>query len=207
MSVAHFMLGGQIATSWDPGNKAADIALSGGNFLASRSVNTLGAYANVLSTSTRSTGKPYFEIARTGAGNLGSQVVGGICAPTMPLSGSFNAAGITPDSAGYSFTEPGLNIAGALVCAPAAILLDGAVGCFAIDFVSGNMWVRPVGGDWNGSALADPATNTGGFSFAAAIPGAAFIVLSLNATDATGGQINAAGPFSGAVPAGFTAWG
>jgi hypothetical protein len=77
----------------------------------------------------------------------------------------------------------------------------------ALDFVNNNFWARINGGNWNGSALADPATNTGGFSLSFVIPSTYGQFQPIAAIGNSGDAFRAnfgASPFAHPVPSGFT---
>jgi hypothetical protein len=85
-------------------------------------------------------------------------------------------------------------------------ILSGNVLSFAIDLVARRAWIRKSGGPWNGDALANPATNTGGVAVGAGAFAPAF------AFGGGGQQINDAwtgnfgqSPFAYLVPTGFGA--
>lgn len=194
----------QAGTTWNPLDKAADIALSNGN-LTARNGSAGGAHANVRSATARNSGKRYFEIVNAGA--VANQLNLGICSASFALTGAFAVPGAQVASAGYWLSFGELDIGGVNVASPATNTANGGVSCFAIDFVNGNMWVRKQGADWNGDPTADPATNTGGFNFASTLPGPAYIVADVPYNDGSGALINpGSSPFAGAIPAGFTAW-
>lgn len=207
MNAAKFlMLMGRKRTTWSPTDKYVDLTLYGGNMSVHRTSSAGGAnHVNVRSNTARSTGKRYVEFTRDGATY---QVNVGFCTAAYALGGSFQWPGGVAGSAGYLTTSgvDGIEVAGVTVGDIGVQTADGDVCCFAIDFDHGKFWVRKLGGDWNGNG-GDPAANTGGFSFAAAIPGLAYLVADTPTDGGAGVTLNAGGsPFAGTVPGGFTGW-
>lgn len=143
--------------TWNPGDKDSGITLTSGNLTAT---NTLGAgERNVrfsLPATPVSSQKTYIELL---PGGTGQDMHLGIAQDREPLNGSYlgryyaaimNSGGqiyingtMTTTLSGMSFT------AGDVI---------------GMAFDNTNIWWRKNGGNWNGSALADPATGTGGIA-------------------------------------------
>jgi len=139
-------------TTWNPLDKSAGIILSNNNLTAQW--NT--AAGGVRSTNSYTTGKWYFEITHTTAGNNSNTCSGVTTAAvglTVPTFGNVGVRCTTGDI-----------IANASTVATLGVVTVGSRLCFALDLVNQQMWVRLNGGNWNNSGTANPATNTGGFS-------------------------------------------
>jgi len=74
----------------------------------------------------------------------------------------------------------------------------------AIDFTAGTFWFRYDGGNWNGSATANPATNIGGYALGAGTVGKALLPY-VRCTNANCSITINTGP--GSLPSGFSTWG
>lgn len=186
--------------TWNPLDKDPDIALSGGNLNAQRSVFSGSSYVSARGTGSHATLKYYFEATGGGAG----QRAIGLANSLMPLSAS--VLGSTANSVGFWGHDGSLRIGGATV-ATAQTVGAGQVACVAIDFGGNLVWVKRAGNDWNGNPAANPATGVGGFAFAAAMPGAAFNACTINSVGLAWLLNNGQVAFVDAIPAGFVAWG
>jgi hypothetical protein len=187
-------------TTFNPADRSANVALSNGNLTVQ---GTTTADGGVRSTTSKATGKLYFEVAWSS--NLGGGDTGcGIATPGAVLS----SIGVSAVNAALIFVSGNIYINGANV----GTLTPGAPPftiCTAIDLVNSNIWFRSGSGLWNGSGAANPATNVGGFSISALFPtnpAYAVMAVSGNTTPTYTGNFGALA-FAQAVPAGFSAWG
>ena len=185
--------------TWSTTNKAATITLTNGNLTAT---NGIGANAGVMGTSGQASGKYYWEVTLADTPSVNTRVGAAQNYKTATYGGAayINANATTVD----------YNINSVTLASPAVTLGAGSVLCFALDFDNKMIWFRVGTGNWNNSGTADPATNTGGYSLAALLTGAAqgisllpFLMLSGSNHAATANFGDTA--FSSAVPSGFTA--
>lgn len=147
------------ATTFDPANKGAAITLSGGNLSASRS-NT-NAWQTVWSTTFHYTGKFYFELACGTLSNTSNgQAIGvGGCRFTGDLIGYNMGSSFGSLCGGFELFWP-QNVPSGTVAWGA-----GQTVCCAVDLDNNLIWFRNgASGNWNGSALANPATGVGGIT-------------------------------------------
>ena len=204
--------GGGAITTWNPADKDAGIVLSGGNLIAAGDGVT-GASRGVRATTSKTTGKLYFEIGlNPGAGTAQSAL--GICTSTANMANLYGSnfvggAGILIGN-GWFYVNGSITstqIESGTISPPCTI-------CVAIDFPNSLMWVRATGGtnsgNWNGSGSNNPATGVGGVGISALFPSnPAFPVVSVFASIAGTRTANfGASAFVGTIPlGGFTAWG
>jgi hypothetical protein len=142
-------------TTWDGVTKNANIALSGGNLVATQN-SASSTWCDVRSTSSMNSGGVYFEFTETG----------------QPAGPAGHVIGI------------------------------------ACDFNRGIMWCKDItaAGNWNGDAVADPATGKRG---AAIPPGDMFIFFGgfRNGGNSDAVTLNTgATAFTGTLPTGYLAW-
>lgn len=153
----------------------------------------------VRSITTHTTGQWYFEITINAAAKL-SDVGVGVDNGTenLNLSGG-QAKGICWVGSGS------VNYNGTLNAYLASTFFVGDILGVAVDITNAKIWFRENGGNWNNSASANPATNTGGFSISAIVP----TVYALAQLSSVGDQVTAnfLGTFGFSAPAGFSAWG
>lgn len=175
--------------TWNPADKAIDLTLSGGNLTAT----VVPVAANgVRATQSATTGKFYWE---TLIGAISSVIWMGVA------DGSFSLTTIPGgNSHAMSYSSSGLIQFGSTLDTIATYTTGNVVSC-AADFGGQLLWVRVNGGIWNGNGANDPATGTGGYSFAG-IGSPAFPEFSARAAAATV-NFGATG-FSFAVPSGFS---
>jgi len=182
-----------ILSTWNPLDKSAAVTLSNNNLTAQ---NTSGA-SGVRSTNSYTTGKWYFEITYTTAGNNTNTCSGVATAAAGLTTPFFNNVGVR--------CTTGDIIANASTVATLGAVTVGSVLSFAVDLVNQQMWVRLNGGNWNNSGTANPATNTGGFSisfFTAPV----FAWASFGDVLAVQVANFGASAFAFVMPSGFTAW-
>jgi hypothetical protein len=188
------------ASTWNPSDKAANAVLSNGNLTVASSSSTSGARGTKGITS----GKVYFELTASGSTSSGASTAG-VATGSASLT-SFAAAGqitvgLFDGTSYYNGGGSGLPTLGAIAA--------GDKICVAIDFANQRLWFRKNGNNWNATAGADPATNTGGLNISTLVPSNALypvaIPTSSPANNFTGNF--GASAFSYSVPSGFVAWG
>lgn len=146
-------------TTWDSAHKGADITLSGGALSASRSAT--GSWETVWSTTFRYTGKFYFELAcNTLSNGSNGQAIGlGGTRYTGDLIGFNIGSSFASLCGGFELWWP-QNVPSGTVAWAA-----GDHVCVAVDLDNNLIWFRNgASGNWNGSALANPASGVGGIT-------------------------------------------
>lgn len=197
-------------TTLNPLDKASSITLSNGNLRATRNSVTAPRWVMARATTSKTSGKWYFEATNVNLNDaatgvvvgvvLGSQAVdnGGQCFPGHDLQGvgceSVNGAVLRNTNVQATISTWGS---------------AGNVVQVAVDMNATRIWFRKVGtANWNGSGTADPATNTGGILLNSG-GNAMYPAVAAN-SDAPPDAITinfGASAFSGTAPAGFSAWG
>lgn len=184
--------------TWNPADKGVAVSLSNGN-LSAQGTSASGTIA-VRATSSRSSGKYYFEVTITGTvQNAGPGIA--LATANVINSAGFVGEGLAALSTGNVFINSGT--------------LQGTVGtyavndvcCVAVDLTNQKIHFRKNGGNWNNNAAHDPATNTGGFSISfissnPVYPLALFAATTLSILTANFG----ATAFAQTPPSGFSAW-
>lgn len=184
--------------TWSTTDKSGNIALSNGNLTAA---TNSGSWGTARSLSALSTGKRYFEFTTT-LTTIPSFV--GLVAANAALPVGYNAAN---GSAGLDGLGA-MRINGSTVTGSIGSLSPAGskVRC-AVDLDAKLIWFEVIGSGagWNGNIANNPATGVGGRSIAGmALPAAPFFTGGANGDSVT---VNfGASAFTGAVPAGFTAW-
>lgn len=193
-------------TTLDPANKNVGVTLSNGNLTATTAVAN---YESVLSTTSKTSGKFYFEVTINATGGSGA-LTWGVAQTLPPVGTGIGATG----ALGYSLFSVAFFADGTeKVGAPNQP--SGIVG-IAIDFSNKNIWFFfPATNNWNGVPADNPATNTGGLNGASWYNGA------LSATLFSGAPVFAgcsafnnseitfnfgATPYNHPIPAGFLSW-
>lgn len=143
-------------TAWSTTNKAASIALSGSNLIATKTGNS---DATGIADTGYSSGKRVFSIVM----NVVSDA-----APAL----SRVASGLTTypgDNATSLSVIPGTGIYyNGVTTTPAPTVANGNTVFIAVDFTNSRLWWRVgTGGQWNGSGTANPDTNVGGYNMSA----------------------------------------
>lgn len=194
------------ASTWNPFNKSSNITLSASNFTAA-GISTGGASSNVFSTTTKTTGKWYFEFNALSRDASGGSAM---CIANALQSVSAGAGNV--NSVFCQMSPP--PAANGVVIYNGTTLGNGFnlttnTGCaLAVDLSALLIWVMSIpGGFWNSSATANPATGAGGYSLAG-FTGPYFTMYStFGATPADSCQVNfGATPFTNTPPAGFARW-
>lgn len=156
--------------AWNPADKGADITLTNADLTATR--GAAGGWQTVRGLVSKAAGKWYFEV--TLVEDSASSAIVGICTAALSLTTfTGNAA------ASVGFQSNGVvhvNAVSGVHTNP--ILPEGATAAVAFDLTNNRIWYRQLGGNWNNSPTADPATNTGGIAITA---GTYFPAVSLTA--------------------------
>jgi hypothetical protein len=190
-------------TTWNPADKDASITLSGGNLIATASVS---GYQGVRAIASHSSGKYYSEDTYN-SNPSGELIISGFAnAAYNVASGGF--VGQSNNGVGYD-GDAGLiwknNVNTAVQTA-----VSGDVVGYAIDLDNSKFWVRTIHlgtpGNWNNSGTDNPATNTGGFSFAGLAAGPYFPAASINVNLTNITTNFGATAFAAAAPSGFGNW-
>lgn len=192
-------------TTWDSATATA-VTLSGGDLVASNTGTTSANQgAHVAFADAKTTGKYYFEVTfttLTAGGNRGI----GVGSTTSTFTGMGGPSALNGGDTVYAGSG---NIysngagSGKSLGARAA----GNVIAVAIDLDNRFIWFRVApSGDWNNTAGADPATNTGGIGHPA---GAMVPFCMFGGASGTAGNVFTANfgdsAFVGTVPSGYTA--
>lgn len=199
---------GSAVTTWNPAALGSNLSLSNGNLR----VTQLGpdGFSMVLSTTSKTTGKWYFEVTNSGGPGGGGAPDIGVVLPSTALNGFiYNGANV-----GY-VTDGNIRANGAgTLATTTAWSASGAVACVAVDFAARLLWFRVPGGLWNNDASANPATGTNGIAFtgaaSSAAGGSAFCIAACvyHSSPADIFDLNCGqSAFAGSVPTGFSPWG
>ncbi len=201
--IHQLLLVGGGSTSWNPNDKS-NVTLSGSNQTYANTNG--GTQGGVRTTTSRSSGKMYFEITNLHISS-NNGVGFGICTAAYSLSGAPSTGAtfwtLCPANGTVDFNGTNQNKNLGAMAANDVI-------CFAIDLDNSRGWIRHNAGNWLADAAANPATNTNGVDISALFPtNPAFIVGTSNNTAAgqAQGTLNTIGNFAQTVPSGFTAWG
>lgn len=198
---------GSAAVTLNPSDKGANITLSGGNLTAT---NTTTRNA-VRSTTSKSSGKFYFEIAfsSVGGGGGGFDHCIGIANASASLTNAPAPGGNDKNSIAKYMGSANVQLNNTTVGSSNTSGPPATV-CVAVDFSGSVIWFRIGSGNWNNNAANDPATNTGGISFSTINAGPFFAIVALEpngGTTSAAGTINfGATAFSFTAPSGFGNW-
>jgi len=197
------------STTWNPSDKNAAIALSGGNLTATSSAGSGSANAAVRATNPISaTIKTYFEV--TVSGTVGQYLSIGVMNGSATLSnnvGAVNGASMVNklDGSFKFYVNASEDFSG-----PYPNLVSGQVIRVAIDRANNKMWVAVNNNTWSGSAVwmgsggttDDPATGVGGKSISP-VTGAIYPAIS-SAWTGDVCTLNPGPTFAYPVPTGFS---
>lgn len=158
-SVYSIAAGGGGTTSFNPATLVGS-TLSGGNLIISQG----GSNGGALTIASHSTGKFYFEMKNTGSTSSSFALAMGL----GNASANIASGPGSPDTNSLAYYAGDSHI----YCAGAAAgdsgvtyQLPNDVVSMAVDIGGALIWVRVNGGNWNGSALNNPATGVGGIAF------------------------------------------
>lgn len=183
------------ATTLNPSDKAAGVALSGGNLVITQST----ADGSARSIASHTSGKYYCEMT-----------VGNNPASYNHAFGVANASSVLTDPPGSPDTSSAalysgdamIYVAGSASGVSAASYITGDTVGMAVDLANKRIWFRVNGGDWNGSPTNNPATNTGGADISA-LTGAIYVLSHVNTSGSTQTMNFGASAFANAAPAAF----
>jgi hypothetical protein len=186
-------------TTWNPADKNAEITLSGGNLIATRTGGAGSTYTNVRATVAHSAGKKYFQckaIVSGASSELGSLA---LADASFELGWYFGASGVGGISFAHYLNGSWYESVGGGSGSGVSIS-TGEWGRCAVDFNAGNIWFG------NETAwIGDPAAGTDPvITFTP--PLTLFAGVTLYAVD---DQVEAnfgAAAFNDAPPSGFSAW-
>jgi hypothetical protein len=184
-------------TTWNPADKGAGVTLTGGNLIASATVQNQG----VRAVDKQTTGKFYFELTITAGATF--QAIHGMGNATASLSSvansPTNAVGILGNT-GTIFNN------GSNAGISFGTLANGNIIGIAVDLTSNQIWFRLApSGNWNANASYAPG-GTGGVSISTIKSAGLFPLFAIASTVPTTDSANFGdSAFSGAVPGGFTA--
>ena len=187
-----------VGTTWSTTNKNSNVVLSNSNLTASSGTATTANTAGREDQSITTGQKIYGEFTATT--NTGNSLIGVVNASFS--FADFNYLGI--DTNGIGLLPSGAVLYNNGVPATFAAFTTGDVVSMAVDFNAALIWWRVNSGNWDNSALANPATGVGGQAIG--ITGDLFWAYGLIYD---GGTQNAfvgkfSTPFSLAVPVGFS---
>lgn len=185
--------------TWNPGDTATKVTLSGANLVASRLGDTTQSFASVRATTGKTAGKWYFEVV-IGAGGVPLYTLIGVAKSSAALT---NFVGSDANGWGY-YADTGQKYTNNVVASFGASYVNGDVLGIALDMTAGKVWFAK-NNTWQASG--NPAAGTGeAFS---GIAGTIFPMASLyngnRATDSATGRFKTSA-FSYTPPAGFSAW-
>lgn len=181
------------STTFAPGDRLGDLGLSNGDLTAT-CTNSSGS-GWVRSTSSQ-TGKVYVEFTIITATNTEIGIAQSGAAVGFPGENTNSFAIFSSGYGALNNTYPDWKTP----------FTGGNVVSMAYDTVNKLVWYRVNGGNWNGSATANPATGVGGFDVSGGYTGTdSKVIVYLSGSDALTANFGASA-FAYAVPAGFTAW-
>lgn len=187
-------------TTWNSGDKSANITLSGGSLIATATSSTIGA---VRATTSASSGKVYYEaIMLVAAGSdYGLGWANSTAALSAFIGADKNGVACFPAFTGGAFFFNGANLAGGTGFITGSLQLLTL--CVAFDIGGLLIWARTGGSYWNNSATADPGTGTGGIGVSTINAGPYFPVFGSNSSGASVVVNFGATDFGYPVPSGF----
>lgn len=198
-------------TTLNPSDKSASLSLALANLEAIRNAVTADRWVSARATTSKTVGKWYFEGQNVNP-NIGSATACaiGLAAAAFNVDDLVSQCLLGYDPAGVSigFTTDGQYIQ-QMAIAPTAQTWKTAAAFsqVAADLTARLFWARALGGLWNDSPSANPATGAGGISILSAAPlfpgVSAYNLTTPNTIICNFG----ASAFAGAIPAGFSAWG
>lgn len=201
-------IGGSRPTTWDPANKNANVALSGGNLTATQNSAT-STWAGVRSTTSYDSGQVYYELTITAYDGVNG-IITGVADSSWPVATNGNYPGIDAHSTGAAVGFTGWYYIGATNSGQpgtTAFALSRVMG-FAVDLNRGLIWVKDItaGANWNNDAAADPVVGTRGAAIATLND--VFIAFSGDRNTTSDALLMNAGAtsFTGTIPSGYSAW-
>src|SRR5580765_3480148 len=188
-------------TTWNPLDAHTKwVSFSGGNLVASAA--SVAADGGLVGKDGKSTGKYYFEV------NVSSSGFGvNSCVGVETLSPAWNI--IAPNSTSGCVTYSGGSIwyNGGSQTGTLGLWVTGDTICVALDLTNSKVWFRRNGGNWDGNATHNPATNTGGISISTLVASGRpwFIFTNVGSGEVSTYTLNSGDTtFAQSVPSGFT---
>ncbi len=186
--------------TWNPGDKSSEISLSGGDLTATRAT-TINNNAAVRATSSKDSGKCYFEISIDTVGTSGGDYsIYGIASAGLSLN---NYVGSTTGSYGYEYAT-GNKYNNGTGAAYGSTLTAGDVLGIAVDLDNGKIWFSK-NNTWQASG--DPASGTN--PAYTGLAGVFFPAASIYKMSTIQHQLTSrfkSADFSFSPPSGFSAW-
>lgn len=147
--------GAGAAVTWNPADKSANLTLSGGNLVVTKTAGGGTHDGTARATSSKSTGKFYWEVLvnTVAAGN--EECAAGIANASAPLT---NYIGVDANGWGYVGVN-GFKYHGGSGTSFGNTYTDNDVVMVALDMTAGNVWFGK-NGVWQGSGSPNPATGT-----------------------------------------------
>jgi hypothetical protein len=194
-------------TIWNTLDSNPQVNVSGGGLTITQTGTGQGY---IRSTVSKSSGKFYFEHKLVHIEQYLGYGVGvvGIITDSSALS-NYSANGCTIDAQGTVWSC-GIRYSNVLPLGGTLAVNDTF--SIAFDLVNKRFWCRHNGGNWNGNATNDPATNVGGIDISALFPtNAAFAYAALTGTNNPNTLLSfvtnfGASNFAFAVPNNFARW-
>lgn len=197
-------------TTLNPADKSVAITLSGGNLTATRNLFEADRWVSGRATTSKSTGKWYFEAPALSDSDASHGVSIGLALAAFNVDDGASQCVLGIDvagaSVGYDSQLGRIQVGGSTLATAAAWPSAGDVVEIACDLGAHLFWARVAGGLWNGNGAANPATGVGGLT----IPSGSLFpaVSAFNTSPADSIRVNFGhSAFTGTVPAGFAAWG
>lgn len=201
--VPGYSASGTVYSTWNASNKGTGLTLSNGNLKVQQTSGSGGQDVYGTGVHANNSGKWYLEFTcdatLTGNGSVGvafstgTAVSGGASysPTTAAVLGRFGGSGVFGSGYGDGLGN-----------------IDGGVVSVAVDMVNKAIWFRLNGGNWNGSASNNPATNTGGHAFGGGYSTQSLVPYCELANNPDYYTLNVgASAFSYTLPSGFSAWG
>ncbi len=189
------------ATTWNPGDKTANITLSNGNLTGA---GTNASDGGVRSTASKATsGKYYFEftLVAVGGGDSGF----GISTASATLTALANSA----TGGAIQYFTSGIFYNGSFNTPGVGTVANGDVLCCALDLTNSRIWWRKNNGSWFGGSTSpgDPASNLLGLNISSLFPtNTAFAAFTANSASCSGTVNFGDSAFAQTPPTGFVAW-
>ena len=192
---------------WDAATKHSTVTLS--NFTRTAYAGNPGpAHASAKSTTTRASGRCYFEVKYD---NLVSTFAANVGIMTASEWTNTTLIGVTGGLHSFSLdmSNGRVYVNGTLSVTLGAFALND-VAAFCVDQTYGLGWIKKVGGNWNNSPSADPYEEIGGIDISTLGGAPSVITIGFADQDDTGdwqGTLNAGHEaFAGTMPGEYVAW-
>lgn len=192
---------GPAFTTWDPANISANLALSGGNLVATKSGAIASAHTRSLAS--HSTGKYYCEITATSKGTTAETDAVGVMNGSEVFTQFLGHTATGNLSIGYY--DDGAVLLNNVSVVAMNTWTTGDVISMAVDIGASRIWFRKNAGLWNNNAGADPAAGTNGINISA-ITGALYAGNELEKSGDIGTANFGASAYAQSVPSGFGNW-